>query len=396
MDPGLSNRGKVADRRQQQQLVDLMTRSLPGILRLDGENPQTDDVSASSSSSGFRPDHARTVRLERPATYDGNEDRPKVKKRVTFQPEEHLEIIMEISPRHDSPLFEELEPCDPEKLMLEDGGGRTQGDLYGAGSYPNNVNSVGSGNKNADVVTRISGLMGFGLPIPVAPALITTRKGRPRLPERRSMTQERQEKSILMNHTHKRIRSAPPLKTSSSNKDDFSSYGSPMEQRFSRLGSVKSASLGSKSGSHRDKAATGHVFRGGHIRPKSPVTKRELLTPNLTLGRSRNIPPRTRNDSLYARSHQVHQSPYRQGASSAGSRRSVTRSDASSLSVTGSRMDAHNKAERRVMFAPSVSPRKIQAWQEANMALRTNGLLVSEPCIAQLWDHDPSYGPKCS
>ena len=96
--------------------IDDLTTTLPGILRLQCGVP-SQFLGNDFSGDRHVPCHDSGAAVGRLLGIDRRE-RPRSKKRVTFEPDGDLEKVLEISPREDYyPLLEELHPCDPDKLI---------------------------------------------------------------------------------------------------------------------------------------------------------------------------------------------------------------------------------------------------------------------------------------
>ena len=274
--------------------------------------------------------------------------------------------------------------------------------------------------------TRMTGPLGYGMtttPSVGPPLTQTVNRTQPAIADRRlthdsgrlaqdnrrlALSNQRANGRFHGTVQRNRIHSAPvtkssPMASRADTRGADSSVESPMEQRLSRNGAGRGMYSRSRSATYREKTPLTHAHTGGIIYSRPFHNKQDLISPHLNLNRSRGPQLKVNGTSTSFNSRTpMHQSPYRQGAANPINRTLRPETGMpSALSVSGARIDAHSTADRQPILVESVSPRKVHAWQSADNATRTNSLMVSEPCIAQMWNSprttiDALYHSKCS
>ena len=297
--------------------------------------------------------------------------------------------VFEIPQRGDSPLLEELEPCDPERLAEE---------VAAVTLHPpppllsKTTDKPQPSSRSISIVARITGMNNY-TPIPKTADKAKSGRFAPNLPKPKPTVTSKQ----IQPHQRTR-KSTTPKPASSTGKNAIDNYKNkrPVRRRRSSDSRLrrrsKSPNLYSSSKRKErdsdtpvtlrttvcriDTLKTTPISTGSVVAAPSGATGRQgitLDTRRLTLNErtraSRSLPPR------------MHPSPYRQSSDSG--QRSHTFPDPSPRSE--SRLDMSNLEGPRTSVRPESRTRRMYAWQAANGMLRPSQL--DTPCIAPLWEH---------
>ncbi len=363
---------------------------------------------------------------------------PRGKKRVCFEPDHCLVQVIEIPyDRDEEPLPEEMEPCDPEKLIEEfDNLAINDIGTAGCGSYEVQK----SPRKRREIVAQITDM--DDIYSSVGDKSDKNRhSGNSRtsfLSSKGSSKSKRNSGASLFSHIERSSKRSPrhlqtitgldysKPRTSSSRKHAFDKNVSDHSSHKQKKGSKSSnpthsgSSLGINSNKKdqskvkpskhsvkkADQATGGPIQDPASCREKSKEHSNQGLPgpPIIDLNPEPHVPifhERTelRRPKSSPALPRLHLSPYRQFHPGYSSRspRSMTFPDFISPRPLGNprigsadwgrcnSAEPENKRFKRVSISGPVSPRKVYSWQMANGILKPMG--VETPCIAPMWDN---------